>query len=58
VKGNREFVSSTYTSFVDNLCICSLHLFMIVLQERDMEKLKDFIETKKPHVIAVTAENM
>ena len=31
---------------------------MIVLQERDMEKLKDFIETKKPHVIAVTAENM
>ncbi|XP_052215259.1 transcription elongation factor SPT6-like isoform X2 [Dreissena polymorpha] len=26
-------------------------------KEKDMEKLKEFIETKKPHVIAVTAEN-
>lgn len=27
-------------------------------KEKDMEKLKEFIETKKPHVIAVTAENI
>ncbi|XP_052799386.1 transcription elongation factor SPT6-like [Mya arenaria] len=27
-------------------------------KEKDMERLKTFIETKKPHVIAVTAENI
>lgn len=26
-------------------------------KEKDLEKLREFIETKKPHVIAVTAEN-
>ena len=29
---------------------------MLTFQEKDMQKLKDFILNKKPHVIAVTAE--
>ena len=29
---------------------------MLTFQEKDMQKLKDFILSKKPHVIAVTAE--
>ena len=32
--------------------------YCFLLQEQDMEKLKDFIEVQKPHVIAVTAESM
>ena len=29
----------------------------LCFQEKDLEKLKNFIEDKKPHVVAVTAEN-
>ena len=31
-------------------------MLMLAFQEKDMQKLKDFILSKKPHVIAVTAE--
>ena len=31
--------------------------FSLCFQEKDLEKLKNFIEDKKPHVVAVTAEN-
>ena len=33
------------------------YLYHYIFQEKDLEKLKTFIETKKPHVVAVTAEN-
>lgn len=34
--------------------ICDLYC---ILQEKDIEKLKEFIAEKKPHVIAVTSES-
>ena len=32
-------------------------IFLFVLQEQDLKKLKEFIADKKPHVVAVTAES-